>query len=170
MKVGGRPLGGRISGRVAELRNRLARARYFRGHGVHSPYIYNIVRNVFMRNSPLPGDGVLRQALLQAGMTPRRALQLQNLMIHCGYRSFGLDCADAELCIVTRKLSRAEVLALVSRAAALERTVVVLAPYEGVERQLLCRQIVAEHGSTTVDNRAYLLIFNNHLPKQHFRI
>jgi len=35
---------------------------------------------------------------------------------------------------------------------------------------MLCRQIVAAHRSTTVDNRGYLLIFNNNLPKQHFRI
>ena len=26
------------------------------------------------------------------------------------------------------------------------------------------------NASTTVDNRGYLLIFNNHLPKQHFKL
>ena len=36
--------------------------------------------------------------------------------------------------------------------------------------EALCAQIVSGHRSTTVDNRAYLLIFNNYLPKQHFRI
>ena len=39
MKPGGHPIGLRLSGRMAELRNRLSRARYFRGHGVHSPFV-----------------------------------------------------------------------------------------------------------------------------------
>ena len=49
-------------------------------------------------------------------------------------------------------------------------TVALMSPYDGCERQALCGQIIAGHASTTVDNRGYLLIFNNHLPKQHFRI
>ena len=55
-------------------------------------------------------------------------------------------------------------------AASAHRTVVLIAPYAGRERQALCRQIIAAHRSTTVDNRGYLLVFNNHLPKQHFQL
>lgn len=162
--------GRRLYGRVRELRNRLSRARYFRGHGVHSPFVYGIVREVFMRGTLLPGERSLYGALLAADVEPRRAVQLQNLCIHCGYASFGLNRADAEFCVVTRDAGRSQMLALVREAAGAHHTVAVLAPYEGRERQALCRQIVAAHRSTTVDNRAYLLIFNNHLPKQHFRI
>lgn len=97
-------------------------------------------------------------------------MQLQNLAIHCGYGSFGLNRADAELCVATRDLSRAKTLALVRAAAEAGHTLAVLSPYDGHVRQALCAQIVAQHRSTTVDNRGYLLIFNNHLPKQHFRI
>ena len=91
MKPGGHPIGLRLSGRMAELRNRLSRARYFRGHGVHSPFVYTIVREVFMRRELLPGDRALYGALLEAGVSRRRAVQLQNLAIHCGYATFGLD-------------------------------------------------------------------------------
>ena len=170
MEIGGRNIGLRFYGRVAELRNRLARARYFRGHGVHSPFVYNIVRNVFMREALLPGDRALYRALLDAGIAERRAVQLQNLAIHCGYRTFGLDCADAEFCILTRRLPRTGTLAMVRAAAENGHTVAVMSPYDGRVRQALCRQIVAGHRSTTVDNRGYLLIFNGNLPKQHFRI
>ena len=31
------------------LRSHLARARFFRGHGVHSPFVYAIVRQVIMK-------------------------------------------------------------------------------------------------------------------------
>lgn len=170
MKIVGHPISFRLPGRVSELRNRLSRARYFRGHGVHSPFVYDIVRSVFMRDDLLPGRRDLYEALLTAGVSRRRAVQLQNLMIHCGYTTFGLNRADAEFCIATRGLSRAETLALVGDAAAAGNTVAVMSPYDGRERRAMCLQIVAAHRSTTVDNRGYLLVFNNNLPKQHFRI
>ena len=170
MRIGGHHIGFRLSGRLSELRNRLARARYFRGHGVHSPFVYDIVREVFMRRELLPGDRSLYRALCGAGVAPRRAVQLQNLAIHCGYATFGMNRADADLCIATRELPRSETLALVRAASEGGHTVAVLSPYEGRDRQTLCAQIVAGHRSTTVDNRGYLLIFNNNLPKQHFRI
>ncbi len=170
MKLSGHRLSLHLPRRVAELHNRLSRARYFRGHGVHSPFVYAIVREVFMRRELLAGDRGLYEALLAAGVSQRRAVQLQNLAIHCGYATFGLNRADADLCIVTRDLPRAETLSLVRAAAEGGHTVAILSPYDGRERQALCAQIVSGHRSTTVDNRAYLLIFNNYLPKQHFRI
>ena len=153
MGIGGHKLGLKFYGRVTELRNRLSRARFFRGHGVHSPFVYDVVRNVFMRDTLLPGDRALFRELLAAGVPERRAVQLQNLAIHCGYASFGLNRADAEFCVVTCALP-----------------VAVMSPYDGRERRAMCLQIVAAHRSTTVDNRGYLLVFNNNLPKQHFRI
>lgn len=170
MKLAGHPLSLRLPGRVAEIRNRLSRARYFRGHGVHSPFVYDIVRRVFMRDDLLPGDRSLYDALTAAGVERRRAVQLQNLAIHCHYRTFGLNRAEGDLCVAMRGLKLSETLALVRDAAGAGRTVAVMSPYDGHVRQALCAQIVAEHRSTTVDNRGYLLIFNNHLPKQHFRI
>lgn len=170
MGIGGHKLGLKFYGRVTELRNRLSRARFFRGHGVHSPFVYDVVRNVFMRDTLLPGDRALFRELLAAGVPERRAVQLQNLAIHCGYATFGLNRADAEFCVVTRGLPRPATLALVRAAAEAGHTVALMSPYDGCERQALCGQIIAGHASTTVDNRGYLLIFNNHLPKQHFRI
>ena len=170
MRIGGRTIGLGFYGRIAELHNRLGRARYFRGHGVHSPFVYNIVREVFMRGELLPGDRRLYRALRGTGVPERRAIQLQNVAIHCGYGTFGLNRADAEFCIATRSLSRTETLALVGDAAAAGNTVAVMSPYDGRERRAMCLQIVAAHRSTTVDNRGYLLVFNNNLPKQHFRI
>ena len=72
MRFGGYPLSFRLPGRVAELRNRLSRARYFRGHGVHSPFVYDIVREVFMRDGLLPGDRTVYEALTAAGISRRR--------------------------------------------------------------------------------------------------
>lgn len=123
-----------------------------------------------MRHTLLEGDRSLYETLSRAGVSHRRAVQLQNLAIHCHYATWALNSADADLCVALRDLPRQETLALVRAAAAARHTVVVMSPYEGRERQALCAQIVAEHRSTTVDNRGYLIVFNNHLPKQHFRL
>ena len=123
-----------------------------------------------MRGELRPGDRRLYRALRGAGVPERRAIQLQNVAIHCGYGTFGLNRADAEFCILTRDLPRAETLALVAAAGEAGHTVALMSPCEGQDRQMLCRQIVAAHRSTTVDNRGYLLIFNHNMQKQHFRI
>lgn len=170
MHLRGRKRGRGICGRVAELKNRLVRARYFRGHGVHSPFVYALVREVFMRHELLPGPRALYEELRAAGVEPRRAVQLQNLFIHCGYTSCAMDRAGVDFCVVTEALPAADLLALVDEARRSGTTLAVLHPYADEERIRLCRRIVAEHGCTSVDNRAYLLIFNNYLPKQHFRI
>ena len=166
----GRHIGARFSGRIAELRSRFVRMRYFRGHGVQSPYVYDLVRQVFMRHGLLPGDRELCRALLAAGVAEPWAVELQNLAIHCRCGSFGLNRADADLCVATCALAPELLLALVRAASEARHTVVVLTPYADRERLELCRRIVAEHRSTSVDKRGYLLLFNNHLPKQHFRI
>ena len=170
MRFQGHNLTSRLSGRVADWRTRLGRARYFRGHGVHSPFVYDLVRQVFMRSKLLAGDRTLYETLLAAGVPERRAVQLQNLMIHCGYAAFGLNCAQGDLCIVTQALSVDRATALLHDAAESGRTVAVMMPDADPEWRSMCRRSVAEHRSTTVDNRAYLLFFNNYLPKQHFRI
>lgn len=170
MKIGGYNLRKRFPGGLSRVGNRLARARYFRGHGVHSPFVYDLVRQVFMRRNLLPGDRILYQTLVKAGVPLRRAVQLQNLFIHCAYGTFGLNRADAELCVVLPEVSAAQTLGILREAAVRGSTVALMSPYESRERQELCRGIVATHASTSVDNRGYLLIFNNRLPKQHFRI
>ena len=153
---------------MAAVGCRLARARHFRGHGVHSPFVYALVREVFMRNGLLPGDRALYDALRGAGVAERRAVQLQNLAIHAGYATFGLNRADGALVVALPGLPQEELLKLAEETKRSGATLAVMMPCARLERQLLSRKLVAMHDSTSVDNRAYLLLFNNRLPKQHF--
>lgn len=169
MKLSGRTLKQRLYG-LGRLPQRLARVRYFRGHGVHSPYVYAIVRQVFMPRELKPGREDLYQELLALGAPRRRAVQLQNLMIHCGYEHYAINSPkpETQLLILTSELEVAITRSLVEEAAAHKRTVVLARPYDCRERMELCRALVEQHSSTSVDNRGYLILFNNHLPKQHF--
>ncbi len=172
MKINGRTLKRRLYS-LTTLPTRVARARYFRGHGVHSPFVYGIVRQVFMKSHLSSEEHVLFDALVARQFVHRRATQLQNLFTYCNYRSFSIDSLSnpCDLCILTEASSPATTLELVERAVRRGTTVALMSPYNGRERAKLCRQLAEHHTCTSVDNRGYLLLFTNAaLPKQHYRI
>lgn len=170
MKRSGRTLKQRLYG-LKHLSSRLSRARYFRGHGVHSPYIYNIVRQVFMCSKLSGEEHTLYDALQAKGVAKRRAIQLQNLVQHCDYATWSIDEVSAVPFIVATLDTPSEMLSSYATCAREHgATLCVMDPYYNAERWSVCERLIDEHPSTTVDNRAYLLIFNNHLPLQRFRI
>ncbi len=73
------------------------RFRHTRGHGIHSPFVYGLVRNALMlgSGSGRPG-GELYDALRSCGLNRRRAAQLQNLHNYCEYRRAGIFTAPAD--------------------------------------------------------------------------
>jgi hypothetical protein len=170
MKINGRTILQRLYG-VTRWGNRVSRARYFRGHGVHSPFVYAIVRQVFMQSTPIAEDGLFGD-LCSAGIARRRAVQLRNLVAHCSYSRVGIDCEceGYDFVVLTANFPTERLSAMADEARVSGTTLAVVAPYANRERDVVCRHIVETHRSTTVDNRGYLLIFNNHLPKQHFKL
>ena len=174
MKISGRNLKQRLYG-LSRIPSNIKRARYWRGHGVHSPFVYGIVRQVFMKRSLADQKRDLYDALLGEGIAERRAVELQNLMTHCNYETFALDCVptSADGCcmvIATKKTPASELAAMADEAKQSGSTLCIIAPVYDRERNAACKEIVEKHLCTSVDNRAYLLIFNNHLPKQRFKL
>lgn len=168
MKKSGRTLKQRLYG-IKLVAEQLHRARYFRGHGVHSPYVYSIVRKVFMQRKLFALGTDLYDALMERGVARHRAVQLQNLVAHCGYTSWRVDRMEhCDMLLCTLDVAPAELRDYAAFARREGLTLCILSPYKERVRKAACRAIVDEHPSTTVDNRAYLLVFNNHLPKQKF--
>lgn len=174
MKITGRNIKQRLYG-LKTLPSNLKRARYFRGHGVHSPFVYSIVRQVFMVSELKCEQHSLYDALLALRIPCRRAIQLQNLMSHCGYESFKIDCQpqqteECDFVVATISTPAKQLISLAEAAAEQSITLCIMNPTADRERDKTCRQIVEQHRRTSVDNRGYLLLFNNHLPKQTFRL
>ncbi|MBO5716830.1 MAG: hypothetical protein J6R50_01760 [Alistipes sp.] len=170
MKRSGRTLKQRLYG-LKHLGTNIRRWRYFRGHGVHSPYVYAIVRQVFMHRELRTTQHDLHLALLEHGVVPKRAVELQNLVAHCGYTSWCIDSLEPRDMIVATLSTTYEHLERYAEYARKEqKTLCIIAPYNNANRWEVCSRIVEHHPSTTVDNRGYLLVFNNHLPKQQFRL
>ena len=113
-------------------------------------------------------------ALIEKGVAKRRAIELQNLMTHCGYESFSIDkSGNGEKCdmiIATLSIPTEQLRVFAERAAQDKTTLAIISPYYDKERAEMCKEIVETNRCTSVDNRAYLLLFNNHLPKQKFRL
>lgn len=174
MKISGRNIKRRLYG-LSNIPSDIKRARYWRGHGVHSPFVYDIVRQVFMKKDLAGEDRSLYDVLIAEGVAKRRAIELQNLMQHCHYDSFAIDSLpngmDQNCMIITTlKTPASELATLYEQACLAGATLCIIAPAYDKERGAACKAIVEAHRCTSVDNRAYLLLFNNHLPKQKFRL
>ena len=175
MKITGRNIKRRLYG-LRNIPANIKRARHFRGHGVHSPFVYAIVRQVFMCSALYDDSATdLYDALLSRGVVKRRAIQLQNLMTHCRYQSFAIDCSmeqmqGVDMVVATLDVAADELSKMAEVARQINCTLCVISPSFDKNRDKACRAIVAAHQCTSIDNRGYLLIFNNHLPKQKFRL
>lgn len=171
MKINGRNIKRRLY-KLSLLSDEIARAKYYRGYGIHSPFVYGLIRKVFMCNRLSDNSRTeLYEALLACGVTRKRAVQLQNTMLYCGCRTFAINGdGSAEFNIATADYPADSLQSAYDAARRHGTTLVIMVPYANRERRDVCRAIVADHHSTTVDNRGYLLIFNNKLPKQHFRL
>ena len=171
MNISGRTIRQRLYG-ITRFGNRLSRARYFRGHGVHSPFVYNIVRQVFMRSTLTVEEDALYGEMVDAQIPKKRAVQLRNLVAHCSYERAGIDCEceGRDFVVLTAKTPSADLVQIAEQAKQCGTNLAIIAPYANRERDEACKAIIAAHHSTTVDNRGYLLVFNNHLPKQHFKL
>lgn len=167
MKISGRNIGRRLQ----LLGNKLSRAKYYHGYGVHSPFVYGLVRKALMSKKLIDGSGSALYDLLRAnGVAEKRARQLHNILQYIEGKSYSINEVEGDLSILLADYPIEQLHKAYEEAKSKGLTLAVCQPYLNRERQNEVRLLIDEHRSTTVDNRAYILFFNNRLPKQHYRL
>ena len=167
MKVSGRNLGRRLM----LLGNRLSRIKHRKGHGVHSPFVYGFVRKALMTRTLCEGSGTaLYDSLIAVGLKEKRARELNNVLSYIEGKSYSINEVEGDLSILLADYPTNQLREALAKAKAEGVALVICQPYLNRERQDEIKSLIAEHRSTTVDNRAYIVFFNNRLPKQHYRL
>jgi hypothetical protein len=167
MKNSGRTL----KRRLQLLGNRISRIKHHKGHGVHSPFVYGFVRRVIMTKTLCEGANLsLYNDLLAKGVAEKRARELNNTLCYIEGQSYSISEVDGDLSILLADYPTEQLRIAYEEAKSKGVTLVICQPYLNRERQNEIKALVGEHLSTTVDNRAYIVFFNNRLPKQHYRL
>jgi hypothetical protein len=167
MKNSGRSL----KRRLQLLGNRLSRIKHHKGHGVHSPFVYGFVRRVLMTKTLCEGSGqALYNDLLAKGVAEKRARELHNTLCYIEGQSYSINEVECDLSILLADYPTVQLREAYEEAKREGVALVVGQPYLNRERQNEVLALQEEHCSTTIDNRAYMIFFNNHLPKQHYRL
>ena len=167
MKVSGRNLGRRLM----LLGDRISRLKHRKGHGVHSPFVYGFVRKALMAKVLCEGTGTaLYDSLVAVGLKEKRARELHNLLAYIEGQSYSINEVGGDLSILMADYPAEQLREAYEEAKREGVTLAISLPYLNRERQSEVKALVAQHGSTVIDNRAYILFFNNRLPKQHYRL
>lgn len=152
--------------------------RHWRGHGVHSPFMYGIVRNVFMNNRITGSDRSLYQALIKRGVGQKTGILLQNLYTHCQMDQYVLignstyEIPNGRVFCVLLPQTPLDIIATVAPQT-LNRPccLVMLSPYRTTQKWKLAQQLCDEHPCVSVDRRVMMLYFvDPKLQPQHYRI
>lgn len=167
MNISGRNIGRRL--RLVGVN--IARVKHYHGYGVHSPFVYSLIRKVFMSKTLFENSGTaLYDELLAVGVSQKRARELHNLLPYVEGQSYSINEVECDLSILLADYPTERLREAYEEAKAQKVTLVVMQPYLNRERQNAVKELVDEHQCTVVDNRGYILLFNNRLPKQHYRL
>lgn len=179
--------------------NRHPRFRYWRGHGIHSPFMYGLVRNAFMRSRLRGKDTGLYIRLRDCGVARKSAAALQNLYNYCGSevrifpasesaltapallirqqfeQSIEKKYPDREkrrnLCIVLPSATPEMILETERFTAQCGGTLVILLNRPYGKQRKTAQSILQRHPGVSIDRRDMLLFFfDGGLQKQHYRI
>ncbi|MFI3323340.1 MAG: hypothetical protein SNI45_05445 [Rikenellaceae bacterium] len=155
--------------RGGRITNLLSRFGHFRGRGIHSPFIYYVVRNVFLSRKLQHVTAPVFEQLTAINLNSRTATELANFAYHCEATTVAIDRNDdsAKMIICSTQCPDDTIEALFESAATNGTSIVILTPYK---RRALCNSLLKRHCCTSIDRFKYLAFLNNHLPKQHFKL
>ena len=152
--------------------------RHYRGHGVHSPFVYRVVREVVMRKREITGDDrELFDTLRIMGVSRKRSAQLQNLYALCGCGRYVVDdewfeCKeDGAMWIVSKRVDPAMLTEVVRHAESHQVVICIVYPRSNSKRYKATRKAIGEHHGLSIDSIGFVVLMcNDNRCKQHIYI
>lgn len=156
------------------------RIKHFRGHGIHSPFVYSMIRQAFMKRRLTSSDASLYNDLRRVRCSRRVARQLQNVLNYCRYKDYSLitsaDTSDSNtpesrLIVVMHTVDVDTMRVMIHKARQYKTGVAVVYPRHNRARFIACRKEVGSGKYLSIDNRRFILFFSEErLPVQHFKL
>lgn len=164
---------GRGTDNKNNLSKRRPRWRYFRGHGIHSPFVYSLVRRVFMPKKITGTSSDLYKVLRTHNIDRRIAIQLQNLYDFGGYSGYSIDnnnaCYTDNILYIYIDGILSEMPHL-SEGSIREYGVCIVNGRDKMRREF-CGIMADGHPGISIDKQRYFLYFHNeHYLKQFYRL
>lgn len=165
-----------MSERISKCPALFTRIHHFRGHSVHSPFAYSLVRNVLMEKSLAEGLDSVCDRLCSKGISRKYAIRISNLTRYCALSDIAVDSRtdivnnSSILLVASPAFPEGNLLSL-EQTAGPSDVFCVTVPRKGKTRRNICTQLIQRHDGLSIENRGVLLMFyDKGLNKQHIRL
>ena len=165
----------RDTGGFAVYTKFLPRIRHARGYGIHSPLVYSLIRNVFMKKH-IGEDTEIYDKIMETGTVNKVARDIQNFYDFYGFSGFSVNGVihpvpgGNHLYV----FSGSHIAGAAEDILSVEwekGNVVCLMPGKSKERRSLCRTVAGGHPGVSIDRKTYFLYFYNvSYEKQHYKL
>ena len=154
------------------------RLNHWRGHGIHSPFMYRLVREVLVKRKVSYNPHTLPENIMNYNLLKRDTLFIRNLYAFLKYPNSiiaGEGRPDHRtFCVApmdTPPEKIGELINAIDRNGNNECCVAVLGVNKSREKYQLCRELIQKETCVSVDlYRTYLFLFDKRLQKQYYRI
>ena len=155
--------------------------RHWRGRRIHSPFVYGVVREVFMKKGVV-GDRELYGILHSAGIRGKNAALLQNLYNYCGMERYAVidgntapvlpvPFVERTLCIVLSSTGPETACETARNMEGSGGILAVVSPHREKKRRRATENIRKKVRCVSIDRQVLkLYFFNPKLQPRHYRI